>query len=122
MCLYDKKKFRFIFKRIPIFKVVREPFEDGAYYSPFRHTKLSRVNRIGLESRCSPHKILDGYEFKNGFYHACLTKGKAHILALSFVGDPVSIKIVEGYIPAFTRYAIDIDNMSICARRMILNI
>ena len=115
MCLIDSKRFRFTFKRIPVYKIVVKerggklltPFE-GALVKKYMHGKFT-----------SPHKDnTEKYRFEEGFIHAFTSKKDAENYACYFD------IIIEGYIPAFTRYAIsnnlyDEFTNSICARRMV---
>jgi hypothetical protein len=107
MCLIDTKRFRFTFKRIPIKKVVVNTNE-----SPYFRYLLKHKNFVLLGF---PKLTNKGYEFTEGFFHAYLDDSKVT------VPHYIINRVVDGYIPAFTRYAIG-QNGDICARRMILNL
>ena len=62
------------------------------------------------------------YEFQEGFIHACLTKEYAKKLIEDYNSISEDWIIIEGYIPAYTRYALGIFNKGICARKIILNL
>ena len=181
MCLCDKKRFRFTFKRIPIQKIVLKKANDTSYYSPYRYTSLYKklgiyvlakdlltiwgvwitmdigeLKRlsffssdfwetlyIGIGSNLKLFKALNSispklsyegnhYVFEGGFFHAFKANPKSNYDALKFFkkycmpqhadGEKIAEAVlVNGYIPAFTRYAIGEDN-DICARRMVLDI
>lgn len=122
MCLYDKKRFRFTFKRIPIYKVVIRKDNDKLS-SPFSGAFITKEMKGNIKYR--PLKRNHFYIFGEGFIHACTTEKAAKIL-IEFLKTELypekNLHIIEGYIPAFTRYAINNSGGDICARRMILDI
>lgn len=123
MCLYDKKRFRFTFKRIPIYKVVIA-HSDGKLYSPYFGVPITKVMKPDKRWLIEKNDFTGSYEFKGGFIHACTSKEAAYAMIFSYntYTDAANLVIIEGYIPAFTRYAISDIFDDICARRMILNI
>lgn len=122
MCLYDKKRFRFTFKRIPVYKVVIRK-DNGKLSSPFCGTFITKEMKGNIKYR--PFKQNHFYVFSKGFIHACTTEKVAKDL-IEFLKRELYLEknlcIIKGYIPAFTRYAINNAFGDICARRMILNI
>lgn len=132
MCLIDKKKYRWTEKDIPIWKVVRIKFSlDGerAFFSPYKNTLLTTINVVVDEKKPSTLRMFFAnlipcsHEFSRGFFHAftCCDDAVALKDFLEwYYNEPCTI--VKGYIPKNTRYAIDICNNNICARKMILNI
>lgn len=125
MCLVDNKLFRFTFKRIPVYKVVYES-SDGRLYSPYQRTPITKEMHGDVVMQ--PYEYDSNvYEFDRGFIHAYSNKHAAQCLIYDLLGWK-NHKIIEGYIPAFTRYAINICSPfsqlvgivgSICARRMV---
>ena len=124
MCLVDNKRFRFTFKRIPVYKVVCES-SDGNLYTPFQCARIVKKMHGNITEH--PHEYIENeYSFDNGFIHAYLNKDSTQYLIKDLdAWHPYGQKIIEGYIPAFTRYAIDtcspypLSVDSICARRMV---
>lgn len=120
MCLLDKKRFRFTFKRISIYKIAKVC--DGELYSPYIGIPITRVMKP--KRRWFPGKdtLINEYEFEGGFIHACTSEedAKSHINN-NFYTCKKSMSIIKGYIPAFTRYATD-ERGNICARKIILDI
>lgn len=114
MCLIDTKKFRFTFKRIPIYKIVQPTEHKNRKISPFQHYYLRRRNFTlnGFPKVCNTMSDIH-YIFDKGFFHAYRYQEKA--FSESWNGTDMII----GYIPAFTRYAIGC-NGDICARRLVL--
>ena len=137
MCLIDNKRFRFTFKPIKVYKVLKY---DNT--TPFTVTKLIKVNFTlnGIPRKCN--KLLFPYtEFEKGFFHACKTQEKAEALIESLIHNMIRhrypdyqerlqnklfvescklhYKIVEGYI--IGRYAVG-NNNDICSRILILNL
>ena len=114
MCLIDNKRFRFTFKRIPVYKIVVK--NCGEFFTPFEGALMKKYMHGEFES---PYKDdTERYRFEEGFIHAFTSKKAAEDYAC------YSDVIIEGYIPAFTRYAISNDlyaefTNSICARRMV---
>lgn len=121
MCLYDKKRFRFTFKRIPVYKIVIA-HSDGKLYSPYIGVPITRVMKPNKRWLPEKNDFTDDYEFEGGFIHACLSESSAKKFIQNNFLSKHNIRIIEGYIPAFTRYAIDQSDFTICARRMILDI
>ncbi len=126
MCLVDNKRFRFTFKRIPVYKVVLFNKTISKLLSPFQLTEIKQKMCGGFLFP-EYNSIAEQFEFADGFIHACATRSDAQILAFKLLRahnhDPYNlVEIIEGYIPPFTRYAIDVNGNCICARRMILNI
>lgn len=127
MCLIDKKQFRVAEQDIPIFKVVL----DG-HFSPLKNTRLFRVNYITNTVQFARDTLEEyqprndsGYVFDINYYHALTSRKRAEEFLKNISQYYLStdkLTIVEGYIPPFTRYAIDVNGNYICARRMILNI
>ena len=121
MCLIDNKRFRFTFKRIPVYKVFYKR-ADGKLYTPFRCTVV-RKRMYGGRIEQPFKDALGEYFFGKGFIHACLNNDAAqHLINSSCFDDEErqqSLEIIEGYIPAFTRYALDVALDEICARRMV---
>ena len=126
MCLIDRKQFRVTDKNIPIYKVV-----ENDKYSPYQGTKLHRINNP-ISGNCifniQSSFFLPQYIFEEGFYHAFIEKEVAEELIITLQGNDRffhrkvgNYKIVTGYIPADTRYAID-KKGEICAKRMILDL
>ena len=122
MCLVDNKLFRFTFKRIPVYKVVYES-SDGRLYSPYQRTPITKEMQGNVVMK--PHEYDSNvYAFDRGFIHAYSNKHGAQCLIDDLWGWR-NHKIIEGYIPAFTRYAINTclqyPNLvdSVCARRMV---
>lgn len=131
MCLLDTKRFRFTLKKIPVYKVVVE--RDTHYRSPYKSGFISKCLPFiqkGITDN-SPHyiKYYKCYEYGPGFVFAFTSKSiaelrKFHLEAedeFNFLNENTEIAhfvILEGYIPAFTRYAID-DRCQICAREMV---
>ena len=125
MCLVDNKLFRFTFKRIPVYKVVYES-SDGRLYSPYQCTPITKEMHGNVVMQQHEYNS-ESYIFGNGFIHAYSNKHAAQCLIDDLWGWK-NHKIIEGYIPAFTRYAINIYSPfpqlvgnvgSICARRMV---
>lgn len=140
MCLIDKKQFRCAEKDIPIFKVVIK-CPDGKIISPFLKTNLWRVNNIteNYTNKCNTPQvdlfickafyIKVFYEFDEGFFHAFTNERVANHCAIDLKNDrfykenpDYEIIVITGYIPEGTRYALDILEKEICARKMILDI
>lgn len=152
MCLFDRKRFRFTFKRIPVYKIVRydgiDCKQNKIFTTPYQHiivknqmsgfdsfistikkfikylytdykhldyykSFLFKLKTIFCGSKVPTHSI---YAFGEGFIHAFKDKTTAQdmIFYSLYKFDKL---VIEGYIPAFTRYQIG-DN-DICARRMI---
>lgn len=124
MCLIDRKQFRVTEKRIPIYKVVQDE-----KYSPYQGTELHRINNpLSGNCRLDTYNPFTQYIFEYGFYHACLDKECAIRLITTLIEYDLhygrtegNYKVVTGYIPENTRYAID-HMGNICAKRMILNL
>jgi hypothetical protein len=114
MCLIDTKKFRFTFKRIPIYKIVQPAKRENRKLSPIQHYNLKRRNFTlnGFPKACNTMSDIH-YIFDKGFFHAYSSKEKCAYELIT--GED----LIEGYIPAFTRYAIGVHG-DICARRMVL--
>lgn len=119
MCLFDYKRFRFTFKRIPVYKMV-----DEDNLTPFYKYRIKKYNYHFFMEGFPKRRRFYYFAFNGGFFHAYTNendaKRKVDIENL-FPCDGRVYKIIDGYIPAFTRYAIGL-NGDICARRMILNV
>lgn len=114
MCLYDSKRFRINgIKPIKVYKVVRVA-EDGTFRTPYVHKPFKKTMFGGFKGPVK-HCLAEDYCFEGGFIHACLTYEYAQVLAWDVV--PKS-SIFVGYVPPFTRYAIE-DDYKICSRWMI---
>lgn len=128
MCLVDKKQFRCAEGNLPIYKVVRID-KNGIVISPFRGIKLWRINNIAYH--VNPYEIGIEYVHKDkyymydsGFFHAFIDKNSANSLLKEFsdANPGIKFKVVTGYIPEGTRYALNELLSEICARKMILNL
>lgn len=127
MCLIDRKQFRCAEKDIPIFKMAIK-LPTGEIVSPLLRTRLWRVNNIteNYINECNANRfpgISSSYKFSEGFFHAFTNEYTANQCAKYFEQNPdYEIIVVTEYIPKDTRYAMNIWETEICARRMILNI
>lgn len=133
MCLFDTRRFRFTLKKIPVYKVVVE--RDTCYRTPYKCGFISKDLPFIQESSTndSPiHDKRDGtYEYGSGFVFACISEKEAKEVKGNvefedegnfYMGQTTELAhfvILEGYIPAFTRYAIDPPEGAICARKMV---
>lgn len=129
MCVVDEKKFRISLKRIPIYKVVVD--EGDSYKSPFHEQYFKKeFPIIQYPQQEGEPKYYPGYgfEFGRGFVFATCSLGAAFEIIHNLYASPGYFKekhsyaILKGYIPAFTRYAIDTywHNIFICARKIVL--
>lgn len=109
MCLIDTKRFRFTFKRIPIVKIV-----INGNQSPYFHYVLKH-NNFTLNG--FPEKQKNQFVFGKGFFHAYELNACKKLYPKWLL-----TKDIQGYIPAFTRYAINNETGEICARRLILKL
>lgn len=153
MCLYDKKRFRFTFKRIPVYKIVRYYNNDykknRVFLTPYE-CAIVKKQMSGFDSFTSAVKrfiknlkdykflkyyyrnflfklkiifcgdklpTFNEYSFGEGFIHAYRDETTAKTNIDNLRHNVAYLTIIEGYIPAFTRY--QIENNDICARRMI---
>ena len=73
MCLVDKKRFRFTFKRIPIYKIVKV-HTDGKLYSPYIGVSITKVMKPKKIHFPEKNGWENDYEFEGGFIHACTSK------------------------------------------------
>lgn len=128
MCLCDTKRFRFTFKRILVYKIalVDNTSDTDVYLSPYIKTAMAHrmMGRpIFRGAKYNDKNCL--YSFDAGFIHAYTSDLRAFsaLIACNMALKTRNIKavctIVEGYIPAFTRYALDNFDEEICAKRMV---
>ena len=132
MCVLDTRRFRFTLKKIPVYKVVVE--RDTHYRSPYKGGFISKglpFIQKGITNN-SPYyiKYYKYYEYGPGFVFAFASKSMAELRKFrlevedefNFFNENIEMHhfvILEGYIPAFTRYAIDSSKTEICARKMV---
>ena len=107
---------------------------DTHYRSPYKSGFISKclpfIQKSITDNPSHYIKYYKCYEYGPGFIFAFTSKSMAelrkfHLEAedeFSFLNENIEMHhfvILEGYIPAFTRYAIDSSKTEICARKMI---
>lgn len=129
MCVVDEKKFRISLKRIPVYKVVLD--EGDTYKSPFHNQCFKKEFPITQHPQQEGEpKYYPGYGFEFGKGFVFATRSLADSLKIiqychtmsTYSGKKHSCVILEGYIPVFTRYAVNtLRNVPhICARKIVL--
>lgn len=113
MCLATKQFFpRISFKRIPIYKIV--------YENPDTNELFTWVRFARLTSRAKGFFFLPTKENGGDRYKYIIEGGMIHAFSTmdwAKANCTYSYKIIEGYIPPFTRYYVGISG-DICAKRM----